>query len=230
MEKCLAFLDTVSVINDDGTIHTRVFTKATRTDQYLNINYNHPLEHKRGVVRMLTHRARSIFVDSGERKGELGHVRMALVYIRYPDWMLADTWEEVKEDMREEELTYGVKRDQRRKKRRNPVHQGILQRDKKIFVGFGVLTYFKPSNTRRQLLVHPKDLVGKDKVVGPVYKISCEECEATYVGEIEQSLMASSTTSKVSKHICTIRFRKPNHKITLENTKIFSVENGLNGE
>ena len=30
------------------------------------------------------------------------------------------------------------------------------------------------------------DLVGKDNVVGPVYKISCEECEATYVGETEK--------------------------------------------
>ena len=90
-------------------------------------------------------------------------------------------------------------------------------------------TYFKSSNTLRQLLVHPKDPVGKDKVVGPVYKISCEECDATYVGETERSLKAkfgehrrpSSTTSEVSKHIHT---DNPNHNITLENTKILSVE------
>ena len=60
-----------------------------------------------------------------------------------------------------------------------------------------------------QLLVHPKDPVGKEKGVGPMYKISCEECEATYVGESKRSLKArfgehrrpSSTTSKVSNHI-----------------------------
>ena len=74
-------------------------------------------------------------------------------------------------------------------------------------------------NTLRRLLVHPKDPVGKDKVVGPVYKISCEECEATYVGETERSLKArfgelsrpSSTTSEVSKHIHT---DSPDHTIT----------------
>ena len=60
-------------------------------------------------------------------------------------------------------------------------------------------------------------------------QISCEECDATYVGETERSLKArfgehkrpSSTTSEVSKHIHT---DNPNHNITLENTKILSVE------
>ena len=61
------------------------------------------------------------------------------------------------------------------------------------------------------------------------YEISCEECEATYVGETECSLKArfgeqrrpSSTTSEVSKQIHT---DNPDHAITLENTKILAVE------
>ena len=66
-------------------------------------------------------------------------------------------------------------------------------------------------------------------MVGPVYKISCEECEATYVGKTERSLKArfgehrrpSSTMSKVSKHIHT---NNSNQNITWENTKILSIE------
>ena len=37
-------------------------------DQYLNFNSKHPLEHQRGVVRTLTHRATSIVSDLRERK------------------------------------------------------------------------------------------------------------------------------------------------------------------
>ena len=85
------------MINEDGTIRTRVFRKETHTDQFLNFDSNHPLEHKRGVVRTLTLRAKSIVSDLGERKKELEHVRKALGYNGYPDWMLAETREEIKE-------------------------------------------------------------------------------------------------------------------------------------
>ena len=228
VERCLAFLDTLSVINEDGTIRTRVFRKETHTDQYLNFDSNHPLEHKRGVVRTLTHRARSIVSDLGERKKELEHVREALGYNGYPNWLLAETREEIKEKKREEEetttVTTGVKRPVI-----IPYIRGFSEELKRTFGGYDIPTYFKPTNTLRQLLVHPKDPVGKDKVVGPVYKINCEECEATNVGGTKRSLKArfgehrrpSSTTSEVSKHIHT---DSPDHTITLENTKILEVE------
>ena len=61
----------------------------------------------------------------------------------------------------------------------------------------------------RQLLVKPKDPMSKENMVGPVYKIECEEFEATYIGETERSLKSrfnehrrpSSTTSEVSKAV-----------------------------
>ena len=157
----------------------------------------------------LTHRVRSIVSDLGEKNDELDYVRTALGYNGYPDWMLAKTREEVKEGRREEELTSGVKREERKKRPVIiPYIRGFSEELKRIFGGFRVPTYFKPSNTLRQLLVHPKDPLGKNKVVGPVYKISCEHCEATYIGETERSLKArcgehrrqSSTTSEVSTY------------------------------
>ncbi|XP_068748853.1 uncharacterized protein [Montipora capricornis] len=90
MERALAFLDTWSVINEDGTIKTRVYRKATHTDLYLKFESNHPLEHKRGVARTLAHRAESIVSDLKDREGEIDHVRTALSYNGYPSWLLKD--------------------------------------------------------------------------------------------------------------------------------------------
>ena len=151
VEWCLAFLDTLSVINEDGTIRTRVFRKETHTDQYLNFDSNHTLEHKRGVVRTFTHNARSIVSDLGERKKELEYVREALGYNGYPDWMLAETREEIKEKKREEEkvtmVTTGAKREDKKRPVIIPYIRGFSEELKRTFGGYGVPTYFKPMNT-----------------------------------------------------------------------------------
>ena len=76
-ERGLAFLDTLSVINEDGTIKTRVYRKDTHTDQYLNFESNHPLEHKRGVVKTLAHRAKTVVSKREDRRKELEHLRGA---------------------------------------------------------------------------------------------------------------------------------------------------------
>ena len=80
-----------------------------------------------------------------------------------------------------------------------------------------------------QQLVHPKDKLSKDKVVGPVYHIPCTDCSDDYVGESERSLKArfdehkrpSTTSSEVSKHLYS---NTPPHSIDLEKTNILVVE------
>ena len=37
------------------------------------------------------------------------------------------------------------------------------------------------SEKLRQMLVHPKDKLSKDKVVTPVYHIPCNDCEDDYI-------------------------------------------------
>ena len=94
---------------------------------------------------------------------------------------------------------------------------------------YGTPTYFKLTNTLHQLLVKLKDPVSKGNVVGLVYKIKCEECDAVYVGETERTLKAmvsehrrpSSTISEVSKHI---HVDHPQHSVELENTEVLTTE------
>ena len=69
-----------------------------------------------------------------------------------------------------------------------PYVKGFSEQMRQVYGKYGIPTYFKPTNTLRQLLVKPKDPLSKENVVGPVYKIKCEECDAVYVGETERSL------------------------------------------
>ena len=106
---------------------------------------------------------------------------------------------------------------------------GFSEQIRWVLGKYDIPTYLKSTNTLRQLLVKPKDPVDKENVVGPVYSIKCEECEATYVGETERSLKARFSehrrprgcTSEAAKHIHT---DQPEHAVELDNTEILTTE------
>ena len=56
----LPFLDYDVTVQDDGTLNTTVYRKATHTDQYSSFDSHHPLIHKLGVIRTLFHKADNI--------------------------------------------------------------------------------------------------------------------------------------------------------------------------
>ena len=114
----------------------------------------------------------------------------------YPEWILRDLKEENNSDSEKEVETSGetVETSMKEKLKKIPVVipyvKGFSENMKRAFGKCGIPTYFKPTNTLRQLLVKPKDPVSKENVVGPVYKIKCEERDWVYVGETERSLKA----------------------------------------
>ena len=73
---------------------------------------------------------------------------------------------------------------------------GIPEQLRRVFRAFDIPVYFKSTNTLQQLLVWPKDEVEKGKVVGPVYHSTCDDCNATYVGETERSLKTQFSLEK----------------------------------
>ena len=74
----MPFLDTQLVRTPSGTIDTKVYRKKTHTDQFLNYDSHHPIEHKRSVVNTLLHRSEIIMKQQRDKKEEDHHVREAL--------------------------------------------------------------------------------------------------------------------------------------------------------
>ena len=110
------------------------------------------------------------------------------------------------------------------------VLRGTSEQLRTVFSSFDIPAYLKPTNTLLQLLVWPKNRVEKGKVVGPVYHITCDDCGAMYVGEMERALKTrflehwrkSSVESEVSQHVLVDR---PEHRVSLDKVKILTVDN-----
>ena len=71
-----------------------------------------------------------------------------------------------------------------------PYVKGVSEQVRRVMKGYGVKVYFKPTNTLRQILVRPKDKVIRERVVCPVYHISCDNCGESCIGETGRSLKA----------------------------------------
>ena len=112
----------------------------------------------------------------------------------YPAWMLLKENGKRKKNLGETQgrdeaiLTSG--------KRRIPVKilyiRGLSAQIRKLYKNYNIPTYmyYKHFNTLHQQLVRPKDPVPKERVVGPIYHVSCEDCGKDYIGETERSFKA----------------------------------------
>ena len=74
----LAMLDTNIHRRVDGSTKITIYRKPTHTDQYLLMDSHHPLHHKLGVIRTLTHRAKTLITKPEDKAEELERIRSVL--------------------------------------------------------------------------------------------------------------------------------------------------------
>ena len=230
----LAFLDTNTVRSTDGTIRTTVYRKPTHTDQYLDFESCHPEEHKMSVIRSLHQRAEAITSDPTELSKEITHVNDALKKCNYPDWALTKTAKSLSNNSK----TKGKKRYNKTDQKGSvvmPYVKGTSETLRRVFNKHKVNVCFKPHQTLKQMLVHPKDKTKKSEVCGAIYHVHCtgsdngNACQDSYIGETERTLKKrflehrrpSSSTSEVSNHI---HIDSPGHSVSLDRVEVLDRE------
>ena len=206
-------------MNDDGSTRVTIYRKPTHTDQYLNFESNHHLQHKRSVVRTLTDRVEKLVTTEQDKLLELNHVKSALRANGYTSWIMKAPKPKKKPS-----------KDQPGEQRFNisvplPYVKGVSEKLSNIFRDHGVSSYHKPMNTIRSLLVHPKDKTPDGDKCGVIYKINCPECEETYIGETARAMQTrlkehkrttgNTALTAVGEHILHYK-----HKIDMENVQI----------
>ena len=219
----LSFLDVLVHVLDDGSTKTTVFRKGTHTDQYLNFNSNHHLEHKRSVVRTLLNRADNLVTEDEDKKAEVHHIKQALSANDYAPWMMNIPKKTQQKEKQRDSITAEGKR---HPPIGLPFIKGISEPLERTFRKHGVKIYHKPMNTLRQHLVHPKDSTHKLSKTGVIYEVRCRTCSRVYIGETGRSLRKrieehkKTTSSAIHEH-----YNTTGHQIDWDNVKILGREN-----
>ena len=126
-------------------------------------------------------RAKRIVTDKNIHKGELEGIRKVLRSNNYPSRMLdkiakLDT-QNVQHQPREWQSTVTI-----------PYREGISEDIRRVLNANNIRVFFKTNGSLRKLLVHMKDPIPQEEVGNCVYKISCAECEANYIGQTSRQL------------------------------------------
>ncbi|KAI8490653.1 hypothetical protein Bbelb_314460 [Branchiostoma belcheri] len=191
-DNMLPFLDTKTIVEEDGNLRFEVYRKPTHTDQYLAFDSHHPLEHKLAVIKTLFHRADNIVTSDQAKTDEQRHLRGALAKCGYQNW----TFNKALKPSDQSKKTQKCKPLTNKNKANItiPYVQGVSEKLRRIFQNFNIATNFKPHSTLRQRLVHPKDRPHKGTKANVIYRLKCEEpnCNNTYIGETSRPLIPPS--------------------------------------
>ena len=192
----LAFLDTAVSREPDGRLTTSVYRKPTHTDQYLAYDSHHPQSVKRGIVKCLYERAKSLVTKPSVISEEKKHLSSVLVSNGYPFSFL-------------QKLTKTGKPNDSTKPAIDfkatavlPYVKGVSEQLRRSLQQQGVRAVFKSETTLRSHLVRPKDAVNPAKQDGVVYRIPCE-CGKVYIGETGRPMQ-----DRIKEHDRDIRFAR----------------------
>ena len=168
----IAFLDMLITPDEEGTLNTSVYRKATHTDQYLHWDSHHAVTSKYSVVGTLFHRARTICSTPMQLQKEEKHLHQSLKRCKYPDWAI----NRVKLNFQASSAKRRKDKHQNRTDSSNirtpkpytvvPYHQGLSESYKNICRKYGIDVHLKGGHTIKDHLMAPKDKDPLSRKVG----------------------------------------------------------------
>ncbi|KAL9951491.1 hypothetical protein ACROYT_G044160 [Oculina patagonica] len=219
-EGSIAFLDTKTTRQVDGSIAVSVYRKATHTDRYLDFNSYHHTQHKHSVVRTLMDRAKNIPSTEEEVSSESKRVLKALAANNYPINFIRNGRQS------NAEQKSGANVVEQRGLVVLPYAKGFSERISRVLKGFNVKVAHKPIRSIANILKKPKDKISEESSKGVVYKIKCKDCACVYIGQTSRALKtrikehAKAITTMDRNSLLAEHHLLNDHEIDLENVDI----------
>lgn len=174
----LPFLDVNVRRCQNGKLATSVHRKACDTENFLNFESYHPIEHKRSVVRSLLQRSDKFISAPELRAEEEATITRSLVNRGYPKQFIVNT----RKRMQEKKRPFN-KHDYNQGTVCIPYIKGVSESIRRALIPLNIKTTFKPFIKLRNMLSKPKDPIPPDSRSGVVYRLQCRDCDAVYIGE-----------------------------------------------
>ncbi len=178
----IAFLDTKVMVKNNGSPKIQVYRKPTHTDQYLNWDSNHPLEHKRSVIRTLLGQADQVVSEEQDKKEEKEHVKKVPKCNGYRNWAMKIPLK--KSQKKDLNIT---QKERKHIKCRHSIHTRSIRTASANFQEIWCV-YVPQTNKLRERLVKPKDKTPMEQQSGVVYQLKCDNCDKIYIGETSRRL------------------------------------------
>ena len=168
-----------------------------------------------GVIRTLTHRADTIISDPQDKEREIKHLQKVVSVAGYSKWAWqAPGRQKIRPHPRNTDC------DRAKGHVTLPYIGGVTEPISRLIRKTGVSAHVKPHTTIRSILVAPKDNDHPQDKCGVVYQLTCQDCEASYIGETERALKQrlkehQKESSKVGHHM-----GYDKHKVDSQNIRI----------
>ena len=160
----IPFLDAIVKPEAGGKWSTTVYRKPSHTDQYLQWDSHHHLSARFSVTHILSHRDQTVCSNPELLHKEKTHLRNKLTHCKYPKWALDKVERRLNKpsseasDVANNQGTTGAQPTTKEVKTNGhiviPYTQGLCESIKRICGRYGIQTYFKGSNTIRNVLTY----------------------------------------------------------------------------
>jgi hypothetical protein len=193
---CLAYLDLLIRRNPNGQLDFTIYKKPTSSDKYLNYHSNHPVNQKRSVANTLFHRVDTLCSDDVKEE-ENRLVINSLANNGYPARFIRASQHRrnlVADPIESQDVRYVSA----------PYIKGTSERVNRMLKRHAINLAHKPANTLRKQLCHMKDKQTAGDISDSTYRINCNDCDHSYVGETGRN-----TRTRIEEHRSNVVKRDP---------------------
>ena len=206
-DRSLPFLDVQITRNANNTLRTTIYQKPTHTNRYLQFDSHHPRHHKIAVAKSLFNRVDTHINNVTDKHIQRREIKEVLTLNGFPT-KFSRYKKACKHTSPDSQHSFSAFTTL-------PYIQGVSDKIQRVLNSVGVKVALKPLLTIGRYLPSLKDPILTSEESCLIYKIPCNDCEFSYIGQTKRDLK-----TRILEHQRAIRNQQPEKSALCEHSMI----------